>query len=201
MEWEGLEKGGIFEGFGMNEEGRRELGRGRGQTFTDDGFLELPHASFGFRFTRSAGPLDVVMRSICRFPVPRLAARPTIRADHASFIFLCTATSSLLSLKRYLRHTFHVPVSTLFPCPCPILASVLAGMFPANYGPQTLEACTLSTTNGPLRLLCSSLPFRHLGSSDQINDLYNDDRLSLHAFRCPPLLAELVCASPHPVML
>jgi len=27
--WERLEKGGIFEGFGMNEEGRRELGRER----------------------------------------------------------------------------------------------------------------------------------------------------------------------------
>jgi hypothetical protein len=27
MEWEGTEKRGIFEGFGMNEEGRRALGR------------------------------------------------------------------------------------------------------------------------------------------------------------------------------
>jgi hypothetical protein len=57
--------------------------------------------------------------------------------------------------------------------------------------PKRSKACTLSTTNGPLRLLCSSLPFRHLGNSDQLNDLYNDDRLSFHAFKYPPLLAEL----------
>jgi len=77
---EGVEMGGIFEGFGMNEEGRRALGRGEAKRLPSTGFLELyvyvyvhapclyllspsrvpvivswhwtrPHASFGFRFT------------------------------------------------------------------------------------------------------------------------------------------------------
>ncbi len=41
VEWEGVQEGGIFEGLGMNEEGRRALGRGEAQRFTVDGFLEL----------------------------------------------------------------------------------------------------------------------------------------------------------------
>jgi hypothetical protein len=31
VEWEGVQRGGIFEGLGMNEEGRRALGRGEAQ--------------------------------------------------------------------------------------------------------------------------------------------------------------------------
>jgi len=33
--------GGIFEGFGMNEEGRRALGRGEAKRLPSTGFLEL----------------------------------------------------------------------------------------------------------------------------------------------------------------
>lgn len=38
---EGVEMGGIFEGFGMNEEGRRSLGRGEAKRLPSTGFLEL----------------------------------------------------------------------------------------------------------------------------------------------------------------
>ncbi len=83
--------GGIFEGFGMNEEGRRSLGRGERpnvyrrrvswnctSTSLSTPHVSLsplpatvpvivswhwtrPHASFGFRFTSCKGPIDVVI--------------------------------------------------------------------------------------------------------------------------------------------
>ena len=104
---EGMDEGGIFEGFGMNEEGRRALGRGEPAVYRRRflGTVRLrrcprpmslspfpvtvpvimsgwtrPHASFGFRFTSSTGPVDVVISFDLSFPVPRLAACPAFRA-------------------------------------------------------------------------------------------------------------------------
>ena len=106
---EGMDEGGIFEGFGMNEEGRRALGRGEASGLpstvswnctstsvsTPHVFISFPRRGarhgvwldqttclvrFCFRFTSSTGPLDVVISFDLSLPVPRLAACPAFRA-------------------------------------------------------------------------------------------------------------------------
>jgi hypothetical protein len=97
--------GGIFEGFGMNEEGRRSLSEEERpnvyrrrvswnctSTSLSTPHVSLspfpatvpvivswhwtrPHASFGFRFTSCEGPIDVVISF--ELSVPCSSARPT----------------------------------------------------------------------------------------------------------------------------
>ena len=64
---EGMDEGGIFEGFGMNEEGRRSLGRGEAKRLPSTGFLELY--------------VYVFVHAPCLFiPFPRHGARQSILA-------------------------------------------------------------------------------------------------------------------------
>lgn len=95
----------------MNEEGRRGLGRGETNSLpstvswncmssvsTPHVFISFPrhgarHGVLADHMSRSVfglhrlrGPPDVVIRSTCHFPVPRLAVCPLVRARLAYFI-------------------------------------------------------------------------------------------------------------------
>jgi hypothetical protein len=121
-----------------------------------------PHVSFGFRFTSSTGPPDVVIRSTCHFPVPRLAARPLARARPAYFIPPPHSNSPSLTLSAFPRcpSTPHVPCSRPETIPLSLSSLGICPCFECSrhaIEPEHSQFCTLST-HVPLKLLCSPRP-------------------------------------------
>jgi hypothetical protein len=159
-----------------------------------------PHASFDFRFTLSTGPLDVVMRSICHFPVPRLAAYPVIRVDLTCFIFQRRALLSLC-LSPFLQKvsTPHVPcprvdvvplsLSNPGICPC---WNVSGKRWTPNARKRALIPRHTYPSNCFVLLALSSFrQFRSINVNGLRKSTSDKNRLSLHAFKRPPLLTEL----------
>ena len=142
----------------MNEEGRRALGKGERPTVYRRRFLGTvcpvcprpislspssvtvpvmvswhwtrPHVSFGFRFTSSTGPPDVVTVispflgsryvRLSGLVLPTLSFLPHSNTNSPLADFICFPSIAVHAT----RSMF--PVLRLFPSPCPILASVRA---------------------------------------------------------------------------
>lgn len=77
VEWEGVQKGGVFEGLGMNEEGRRALGRGETNSLPSTvswncmSSLSTPHVFISFPRHRARHGVLALDQTTClvRFSV------------------------------------------------------------------------------------------------------------------------------------